>query len=179
MSATEFAVLGANVIAASRNEEKLKAAVGQLDTSSQQHAYPLLWIFWTGRKKFDLEFLLIIIIHSHKQCRRSACRANDWERLMLQKWKKLHPCYKQSSACSTGCSRNETAGFGRIITVSTSVKQPINGLGISNPRVWLVNWAKTLANASYGITINNVLFGFTNTDRLNYLFSKQASDQVD
>ncbi|MEJ7682458.1 MAG: SDR family oxidoreductase [Segetibacter sp.] len=75
----------------------------------------------------------------------------------------------------------KTAGFGRIINiVSTSVKQPINGLGISNlVRAAVANWAKTLANeiSSFGITINNVLPGFTNTDRLNYLFSKQASDR--
>jgi 3-oxoacyl-[acyl-carrier protein] reductase len=72
-------------------------------------------------------------------------------------------------------------GFGRIINVlSTSVKQPINGLGISNlVRAAVANWAKTLANeiADSGITVNNVLPGFTNTDRLNYLFAKQASDQ--
>lgn len=73
------------------------------------------------------------------------------------------------------------AGFGRIINiVSTSVKQPINGLGISNlVRAAVANWAKTLANeiSSFGITINNVLPGFTNTDRLTWLFSKQASER--
>jgi len=75
----------------------------------------------------------------------------------------------------------KAAGFGRIINiVSTSVKQPINGLGISNlVRAAVANWAKTLANeiAAFGITVNNVLPGFTNTDRLNYLFSKQAGEQ--
>jgi 3-oxoacyl-[acyl-carrier protein] reductase len=72
------------------------------------------------------------------------------------------------------------AGWGRIINiVSTSVKQPINGLGISNlVRAAVANWAKTLANeiGRYGITVNNVLPGYTNTDRLDYLFSKQAAD---
>jgi 3-oxoacyl-[acyl-carrier protein] reductase len=49
--ATELALLGANVIAASRNEEKLKVAVNQLDTSKgQRHTYlaldvvPMLFI---------------------------------------------------------------------------------------------------------------------------------------
>jgi 3-oxoacyl-[acyl-carrier protein] reductase len=69
-------------------------------------------------------------------------------------------------------------GFGRIINIlSTSIKQPINGLGISNSiRAAVANWAKTLANeiGAYGITVNNVLPGYTNTDRLDYLFSKQA-----
>jgi 3-oxoacyl-[acyl-carrier protein] reductase len=69
-------------------------------------------------------------------------------------------------------------GFGRIINIlSTSIKQPINGLGISNSiRAAVANWAKTLANeiGAFGITVNNVLPGYTNTDRLDYLFGKQA-----
>ena len=75
----------------------------------------------------------------------------------------------------------KTAGYGRIVNIlSTSVKQPINGLGISNAiRAAVANWAKTLANeiGNSGITINNVLPGFTSTDRLEYLFEKQAKDQ--
>jgi 3-oxoacyl-[acyl-carrier protein] reductase len=71
-------------------------------------------------------------------------------------------------------------GFGRIINVlSTSIKQPINGLGISNSiRAAVANWAKTLANeiGAFGITVNNVLPGYTNTDRLDYLFGKQADN---
>jgi 3-oxoacyl-[acyl-carrier protein] reductase len=71
------------------------------------------------------------------------------------------------------------AGYGRIINiVSTSIKQPINGLGISNTvRASVANWAKTLANeiGQYGITVNNVLPGFTRTNRLDYLFNRQAS----
>jgi 3-oxoacyl-[acyl-carrier protein] reductase len=72
-------------------------------------------------------------------------------------------------------------GYGRIVNiVSTSVKQPINGLGISNTiRAAVANWAKTLSNeiSSFGITVNNVLPGYTNTDRVDYLFSKQAEAQ--
>ena len=72
----------------------------------------------------------------------------------------------------------QTEGYGRIVNiVSTSVKQPINGLGISNTvRAALANWAKTMANeiGHAGITVNNLLPGYTKTDRLNYLFSQQA-----
>ena len=75
----------------------------------------------------------------------------------------------------------KVAGFGRIVNItSSSVKQPINGLGISNlVRAAVSNWAKTLANeiSGFGITVNNVLPGYTNTDRLDYLFSKQAAAQ--
>lgn len=63
------------------------------------------------------------------------------------------------------------ADYGRIINIiSTSVKQPIDGLGVSNTvRGAVANWSKTLANelGPFGITVNNVLPGFTATDRLN------------
>lgn len=61
-------------------------------------------------------------------------------------------------------------GFGRIINiVSTSVRQPLDNLGVSNTtRAAVSGWAKTLANelASHKITVNNILPGPTKTDRL-------------
>lgn len=61
-------------------------------------------------------------------------------------------------------------GYGRIINViSTSVKQPLPNLGVSNTiRGAVASWSKTLANelGQYGITVNNVLPGATNTIRL-------------
>ncbi|HET9679474.1 MAG TPA: SDR family oxidoreductase [Gammaproteobacteria bacterium] len=70
------------------------------------------------------------------------------------------------------------AGFGRIINIiSTSVKEPIPGLGVSNTVRWAVaGWAKTLARelAPDHITVNNVLPGFTDTERLSSLFSGKA-----
>ena len=62
------------------------------------------------------------------------------------------------------------AGWGRIINViSTSVREPIPGLGVSNTiRGAVASWAKTLAGelAADGITVNNVLPGFTETGRI-------------
>lgn len=68
--------------------------------------------------------------------------------------------------------------FGRIVNiVSTSVYEPIPGLGVSNTiRAAVAGWAKTLARevAGDGITVNNVLPGFTNTGRLEKLFAAKA-----
>lgn len=68
--------------------------------------------------------------------------------------------------------------FGRIINIiSTSVKAPISNLGVSNTiRGAMANWGKTLANEAgcFGITVNNVLPGFTKTDRLNSLFKNKS-----
>jgi len=68
--------------------------------------------------------------------------------------------------------------YGRIINIiSTSVKQPIPGLGVSNTiRGAVASWAKTLASelGQFGITVNNVLPGFTDTKRLEQLFQSKA-----
>ena len=74
--------------------------------------------------------------------------------------------------------------FGRIVSViSTSVKEPLKDLGVSNTvRAAVAAWAKTLASevASDGITVNNVLPGFTQTARLDAIINgrmqKSGSD---
>lgn len=69
-------------------------------------------------------------------------------------------------------------GYGRIINIiSTSVKTPLPGLGVSNTiRGAVASWAKTLAGelGPHGITVNNVLPGFTDTERLRSLIRSRA-----
>ena len=71
------------------------------------------------------------------------------------------------------------AGYGRIINIiSTSVKAPIPGLGVSNTtRGAVASWAKTMANelAVDGVTVNNVLPGKTDTDRLREIIGDVAA----
>ena len=70
------------------------------------------------------------------------------------------------------------ANYGRIINItSTSVKQPIKGLGISNTvRGAVANWAKTLSFelGEFGITVNNILPGYTDTQRLQEIFLNKS-----
>lgn len=70
------------------------------------------------------------------------------------------------------------AGYGRIINViSTSVKEPISGLGVSNTvRGAMSNWAKTLAFelGPDAITVNNILPGATATQRLENIINNRA-----
>lgn len=70
------------------------------------------------------------------------------------------------------------SGFGRVINViSTSVKEPIRNLGVSNTiRGAVASWAKTLASelGPFGITVNNVLPGYTRTQRLEQILSDRA-----
>jgi 3-oxoacyl-[acyl-carrier protein] reductase len=69
--------------------------------------------------------------------------------------------------------------YGRIINViSTSVKQPLDGLGVSNTiRGAVANWSKTLANelGQFGITVNNVLPGATGTERLTEIIKNKST----
>ena len=71
--------------------------------------------------------------------------------------------------------------YGRIINIiSTSVKQPIAHLGVSNTiRAAVANWSKTLSNelAPFGITVNNVLPGSVESLRLNELLNANALEQ--
>jgi 3-oxoacyl-[acyl-carrier protein] reductase len=70
------------------------------------------------------------------------------------------------------------AGYGRIVNiVSTSVREPIPGLGVSNTvRAAVAGWSKTLAGevARFGVTVNNVLPGYTKTGRLDAVIAARA-----
>ncbi len=70
--------------------------------------------------------------------------------------------------------------YGRIVNIlSTSVKIPINGLGVSNTvRGAMASWSKTMANelGEFGITVNNILPGFINTARITSLIAKRSGE---
>ncbi|MBN9119463.1 MAG: SDR family oxidoreductase [Planctomycetes bacterium] len=70
-------------------------------------------------------------------------------------------------------------GYGRVINViSTSVREPIPGLGVSNTiRGATASWAKTLARevGKFAVTVNNVLPGATRTARLKAIVQRKAA----
>lgn len=72
----------------------------------------------------------------------------------------------------------KSKAYGRIINItSTSVKEPIKDLGLSNTvRASVANWAKTMANelATFGITVNNVLPGTISTTRIDQILEARA-----
>src|SRR5262249_59261411 len=79
-------------------------------------------------------------------------------------------------ACIEGM---KNSGYGRIVNIiSTSVKQPLPNLGVSNTiRAAVANWSKTMANelGKFGITVNNVLPGATATQRLSAIIENKAT----
>ena len=85
----------------------------------------------------------------------------------------------QLQLCQAFVPGMTAAGYGRIINIiSTSVRMPIAGLGVSNTiRAAVAGFAKTLSNelAPKGITVNNVLPGYTRTERLLALAQAAAT----
>jgi 3-oxoacyl-[acyl-carrier protein] reductase len=76
----------------------------------------------------------------------------------------------------------QKSNYGRVINIiSTSVKIPLNGLGVSNTiRGAVASWAKTMSNelGVFGITVNNVLPGATATSRLDSIIKNKAENSV-
>jgi 3-oxoacyl-[acyl-carrier protein] reductase len=182
-AAKELASLGASIVLFARNEEKLKQASLQLDISQgQQHEYLSADFFNPTEVKTVLENYLkqnktihILVNNSGgpPAGKISEASLSDFlsalQNLLFSSHemvKLLIPNMKQS-------------GYGRIINViSTSVKIPLKGLGVSNTvRGATASWAKTLANelAQYNITVNNVLPGATKTQRLEGIIHNKAS----
>jgi 3-oxoacyl-[acyl-carrier protein] reductase len=183
--AKELALLGANVILVSRNEEKLQQVLTTLSNDKkQQHSYIAIDLSQPELAKTLIEQRLLKEGTIHILVNNAGGPPSgpmiDTDAAEIEKAFRTHVITSHLLA-QLLVPGMKAAGFGRIINIiSTSVKQPSNGLGISNSvRAAVANWGKTLANelGSHGITVNSVSPGFTNTDRLNYLFAKQAADQ--
>jgi 3-oxoacyl-[acyl-carrier protein] reductase len=183
-SAIELSLLGAHITLVARNEERLKEALLKLDdTRGQKHDYLVA--------DFSNPDALKSIIDSHVQA------GNQYDILVnntggpaggkaidattdafVQAFQSHLLCnHILVQAIAPGMKEKK---FGRIINViSTSVKQPIPGLGVSNTiRAAVANWSKTLSAelAPFGITVNNVLPGFTQTVRADYIVQKKSTD---
>ena len=182
-SAIELSLLGANIILVSRSEEKLQTAILQLDSSShQQHQYMVADFSNPDEVKKMIDDYLkqnnCIHILINNTGGPSSGEIITAETAAFEKAFQMHVICNQilMQAVVDGMKKEK---FGRIINIiSLSVKQPIAGLGVSNTiRGAVASWAKTLANelGQFGITVNNVLPGYTETERLDYLLGQSSS----
>ena len=180
-SATELALLGCNVVLMARNEEKLKETIKILDGSKgQQHQYLVADFADTNAVKaaitgFIKNNSIHILVNNTGGPPGGAALTASAEDFLTAFNNHLINNHNLTQAVVPGMKE---AGFGRIINIiSTSVKSPIAGLGVSNTiRAAVANWAKTLATelGSFGITVNNVLPGFTKTVRADYVIAAKA-----
>ena len=178
--AIELAKQGVSLTLIARNEQVLKTVLEKLDTSlAQTHTY-LCVDFSDDKFEEKIDSLKdsnfdILINNTGGPAAGPITDADPKDFLLAFKMHLLNNQVLIQKVVA-GMKKNS---FGRIINIiSTSVKAPIPGLGVSNTiRAAVANWAKTLSLelGSYGITVNNVLPGFTNTNRLKSLIEKKSS----
>lgn len=173
-SAVELALMGANVTLMARNEASLQQTVSTLDISKGQiHRYIVADFSSTESVKNAIDAYLVQFPEVDILVNNTGGPAGgpiiDAKPEQFLATFEMHLINNQILVQAIIPSMKK-AGFGRIVNIiSTSVKQPIVGLGVSNTIRWAVaSWAKTLSLeiSKFGITINNVLPGFTKTGRL-------------
>lgn len=183
-SAQEIALLGAEVTLVARNEDKLRAAVQTLDTSrGQKHGCLVADFSDPENVRNAIQSFLssgktahILVNNTGGPVGGMAINAKPEEFIAAFS---SHLICNQILVQALVPGMKE-AGYGRIINIiSTSVKQPLKNLGVSNTiRAAVANWAKTLANelGAFGITVNNVLPGFTKTVRADYIIEAKMKE---
>lgn len=179
--AKELSEMGAQVTLFARNEETLKKALNQL--SPGNHDY-LVADFdnlekvekqvKSGLEKGDYH----ILINNSGGPAPGPLAEADLSAFEVAMGRHLHVSHSLVKLLLPGMKK---AGFGRVVNIiSTSVKVPIPGLGVSNTvRGAMASWAKTLANelGQFGITVNNILPGFINTARIESLVAGKSKSQ--
>lgn len=177
--AFSLASLGANVTLAARSADKLAEISLELNklkiSANQDHDYLVV----DGNDPIDIKRKLLVLLDNktyHILINNTGgppagpILSADWEAFQQAFQMHLH-CSHLAVQLMTEKMKN--VGYGRIINIiSTSVRMPIEGLGVSNTtRAAMASWAKTLASevGAYGITVNNILPGFTATERLDTL----------
>ena len=181
-SAQAIASLGARCILISRNEEKLKNAVMSLDARpGQQHSW-LVADYNNTQQVHDVVAAFAAANTVHILINNTGGPAAGM--VTAAKPDEFINAFQQHLICNhiiTGLVTGgmKEAGYGRIINIiSTSVKIPLKGLGVSNTiRGAVASWAKTMANelGAFGITVNNVLPGATATERLDAILKNKSA----
>lgn len=181
-AAIELANLGAKIVLLARSEESLKSVANELPTPSKQnHTYLIADFSKPEQLKQVVDAFISagnpihILVNNSGGPKGGAIKDASVTEFLT--------AFNQHLICNHILAqaiypKMIEEGYGRIINIiSTSVKQPLPNLGVSNTiRGAVANWSKTLANelGNYGITVNNVLPGATNTQRLQGLAEIKA-----
>ncbi len=180
--AIQFAACGANIVLVARNEESIRIVLRELDSTKKQNHNFIVADFSQPEelrnkmKNFVSEnppvHILVNNTGGPKGGEIHKAETSEFENAFRN-----HLICNQIMVQSV-IEGMKTAKYGRILNIiSTSVKQPIKNLGVSNTiRAAVANWSKTLSVelAPFGITVNNILPGATKTERLNSLFESRA-----
>ncbi|MFI5135221.1 MAG: SDR family oxidoreductase [Chitinophagales bacterium] len=187
--AIELSLLGANITLTARNEDALMNALKELDTSQgQKHDF----ILADFSKPDELKEL---VTHQLRDTTYQILVNNSGGppsgNISDAKPEQFEAAFRSHLICNHILATllipgMKKSNYGRIINIiSTSVKIPIKGLGVSNTiRAAVANWSKTFANelAQFGITANNILPGATMTDRHHEIIldrSRKTGKQIE
>jgi len=180
-SAIALSKLGANVILLARNADQLMDTVKELElTDGQHHSFIVADTSDHDGLQKKIKTLVAsrtihILINNTGGPPSGAILIASAEDFIAAYHNHLITNHILAGLVVPGMKKS---GYGRIINIiSTSVKIPLKGLGVSNTtRGAVASWAKTLSNelAPFGITVNNVLPGATATDRLGEIIDNKA-----
>lgn len=179
-SALQLAEMGASVTLVARNEEKLKSVLGELEPH-KNHDYIVADFSKPDElnrkiKEWSVNHKTNILLNNTGGPKGGPIKDAGID--------EFRSAFEQHLICNHILVQAlypgmKELGYGRIINVvSTSVKQPLDGLGVSNTvRGAVANWSKTMANelGQYNITVNNVLPGATDTVRLQSIAENKAA----
>jgi 3-oxoacyl-[acyl-carrier protein] reductase len=182
-SAIELAALGATVTLLARSADALEALAGELPRPhGQEHRWQAVDMLDTARLQGTVTEIVAaapVQILVNNTGGPPGGPAHTADPAAFEAAFRQHLLAGQAMVQALLSGMRE-AGYGRIVNViSTSVKEPIANLGVSNTvRAAVAAWAKTLSAelAADGITVNNVLPGYTRTGRLASLLGTQAAN---
>jgi len=181
--AKQLAEMGASITLVARNEEALKKIAGSLPVKkSQVHDFIIADFSDPESVRNNVAQWLAKGKTAHILINNSGGPAGG--PIADAKTSEFTATFNQHLICNHILAQALIPGmkaenYGRIVNIiSTSVKQPLKGLGVSNTiRAAVANWAKTMATelAPYHITVNNVLPGATLTQRLSTLITSKSA----
>lgn len=184
--AEELAAEGVNLVMCARGEDALRAAAESIRTNSKVKVVDVAADISNPadadrvvKAGFDAFGQIDILVNNS-----GGPPSGPFESFTPEMWT---VATKQLLESVVGLTRALLPGmkerrWGRILNVtSIAAKQPIEGLMLSNSlRAAVIGFARTLANevAPFGVTVNNLLPGYTKTDRVKDLAAASAARSV-
>ena len=170
---------GARIVICGREEKTLFATAEEIKNETGSEVYPIICDL---SKKIDRKNLVGLAMNKWGRIdilvtNTGGPPTGQFEEFDLNDWEKVfnHLFLSATDIIKRVLPSMKKNGYGRVLTItSMAVKQPIENLIISNAiRTGLVGFVKSLSNevASSGITVNNIMPGWTMTDRLKQLIS--------
>ena len=181
-SAQELARMGATITLIARNEQELIAVRDELDKSFHQ-SHDFIIADFSKPDDLRLKIQMHLRDFNAPQLLVNNTGGPASGTITEAKTEEFLSAFNNHLICNHILAQAvlpgmKAAKYGRIVNIiSTSVKQPLKNLGVSNTiRAAVANWSKTLATevASFGITVNNVLPGATNTARIANILEARA-----